>query len=200
MIKFLLFLLISINVFGQIKYWPLYNHTENEREMVVIAERLSNEMAQAESFRKFMVDRKLIKTNGRTNSEVVQHLGSLNISVPVHMYSSWTSGTVGYRNPPRPDIYTNRKFHAGASACARASNLMHEWTHSGGYSHSYKGTYKRPYSVPYSINAAFRALCACNGIKDCLILDKPMVKKTKIICYRSWYTLWIKKKCYTKSL
>lgn len=150
---------------------PLRNHTAEEKEVVAVAEKLANSLLHSKCFADFMVNRKLIETNGKTPAEVVEHLKSLNLTVPVEMYSRWWSNVVGYRNPPKPDVFTNRKFHAGATACSRGSNLTHEWSHSAGYDHSFKSTPTRPFSVPYSINAAFTACCECSGksIKNCWI-------------------------------
>ena len=206
MIKIILFL-ISFNLNAQVKLAPLYNHTQEEKQFVEISESLINKLVQSKCFESFMVNRELIDTNGKTPKQVVDHLRSLNGSVPIHMYYS-RKNVVGYRNPSYPDVYTNRRFHAGSNACDRASNLGHEVVgHSlGEYDHSYKATYSRPRSVPYSINAAFKACCSCNGMKDCKIKDEspivlPDIKpepKYTLICKRKWYTLWIGKRCYKK--
>lgn len=220
MSKFLLCLLfLSSIVYGEVKFSPLHNYSKEEKEVAAIAERLSNEMLQSKSFENFMIERAtprpgkrylLHSTNGKTAKEVVDHLKALDLTVPVWMYWS-LKRVVGYRQPPKPDIHTNRRYHAGSTACARASNLLHEWTHSGGYGHSYRATYERPYSVPYSINAAFSELCSCNGIRDCKIKgvetevkpeENPAQTERKFItvCRRIWYTLWIKKSCYKKGI
>lgn len=201
MIKnFLLLLFLSSIAFGDVVYSPLYNHTKQEKEMVGIAQELSNDLLNSSCFEKFMLDRKLIQTNGLTRKQVVDDLKSKDLAVPVHMYHKMASKVVGYREPPLPDVYTNRKFHNGSTACARGSNLLHEWSHTAGYGHDFKATRRRPRSVPYSINAAFKVCCACDGIKDCEILDEPVKPKTKVFCRRTWYTLWIVRKCYTMTL
>lgn len=155
-----------------VRFFPLRNHTAEEKEVVVIAEKLANDLLQSQCFENFIVNRKLIDTEGKTPIEVVKDLKTKNLTVPVEMYSKWYSKVVGYRQPPKPDVFTNRKYHAGATACSRGSNLTHEWSHSAGYGHSYSDTPTRPFSVPYSINAAFTACCKCvnNSIKNCSIL------------------------------
>jgi hypothetical protein len=154
-----------------VHFSPLRYHTTEEKEVVAVAEKLSNDLLQSKCFENFMVTRGLIDTNGKTAIQVVEDLKTKNLTVPVEMYSAWWSNVVGYRQPPAPDVYTNRKFHAGATACSRGSNLLHEWSHSADYDHSYKATALRPRSVPYSINAAFDVCCSCvgNSIKNCSI-------------------------------
>lgn len=196
----LILLFLSLNIQAQVSFGPLYNHSEEESKIVKIAEELSNKILNSSCFNDFMVSRELRKTNGLTRSEVVLDLKSKNLSVPVTMYHRKLSGVAGYRKPPSDMVYTNRKYHSGASACSRGSNLLHEWSHVAGYDHSFKPHKLRPYSVPYSINKAFESCCACNGVEDCIILDKPDIKEEKTICFRPWYFLWFKKICYTKTL
>jgi hypothetical protein len=154
-----------------VQFYPVRNYTEEEKEVLRVSQKLANDLFQSQCFETFMVNRKLIDTNGKTPIEVVKNLKTKNLTVPVEMYSAWYSKVIGYRQPPKPDVYTNRKYHAGATACSRGSNLTHEWSHSAGYSHSYSSTPTRPFSVPYSINAAFTACCVCekNSIKKCSI-------------------------------
>lgn len=152
-------------------------------------------MLSSSCFSTFVKKReKLIETNNLDRDGVLESLSKSRLTVPLKMYYK-NNGVVGYRNPPSPQVNTNRKFHAGASACSRASNLTHEWSHSLGYGHSYNANYNRQFSVPYTINAGFLACCECNGIKDCKILDKPKEIKSKV-CYRNWKWLWLKKTCY----
>ncbi len=152
-----------------VRYIPYIGYTREEKEVLVIAEKLSNDLIQGECFRNFMVSRPLIDTENRIPYEVVEHLRTTNLMVPVVMYSNYFSNVVGYRQPPSPTIYTNRKYHAGSTACSRASNLTHEWSHVVGYGHSFDANSRRPFSVPYSINEAFRVCCTCTNIRECSI-------------------------------
>lgn len=151
-----------------IHFSPVRNYTFEETQVLIVAESLANQLVKSQCFENFMVKRNLIDTNGKTALEVVQSL-KIDLTIPVEMYYK-NNNVVGYRTPPAPDIYTNRKYHQGATACARASNLFHEWSHTVGYTHSYKATKTRPRSVPYSINAAVEVCCSCKGISDCKIL------------------------------
>ncbi len=151
---------------GEIKFDPAKNYTKSELEVLVISEALANGLVKSQCFSGLMESRRLIDTNGKTPKEVVDHIRTSKLTVPVTMYYS-NNNIVGYRAPPSLTVYTNRKFHAGATACSRASNLTHEWSHSLGYGHSFKATLSRPRSVPYSINAAFKECCSCVGIRDC---------------------------------
>lgn len=154
-----------------VHFEPVRNYTAEEKAVLVVAEKLANDLLQSSCFEKFMVNRALIETEGKSNIEVVNLLKNTNLTIPVEMYSKWWSNVIGYRQPPKPDIYTNRKYHAGSTACARSSNLTHEWSHTVGFSHSFESTPKRPFSVPYSINAAFSECCFCekNSITSCSI-------------------------------
>lgn len=195
--KFLVLLFIfSFNCFSAVKYYPIYNHTKEQKEILKIAENISNDILKSNCFENFMLNRDLIKTNKKTRKQVVEDLKSKDLSVPVHMYYKWTSKVVGYRQPPRPDIYTNAKFHNGSNACSRASNLLHEWSHVAGYGHSFKATKKRPFSVPYSINAAFKKCCKCTSIKNCEIIKNKKEEIFKTVCERKWYYLFLFKICY----
>lgn len=155
-----------------VHFSPIKNYTVEETEVLKVSEQLANDLFKSKCFENFMVNRKLIDTNGKTPLEVVNDLKSKDLTVPVVMYSAWYSKVIGYRQPPKPDVYTNRKYHAGATACSRGSNLTHEWSHTAGYGHSYAATPTRPFSVPYSINAAFTVCCKCqnDSIKKCSIL------------------------------
>lgn len=150
---------------------PVYNYTTEQKDVLVVSEKLVNDLIQSQCFEKFMVSRPLIGTNGKTPLQVVQDLKAQNLTVPVRMYYKRWSNVVGFRAPPDPTINTNWKYHAGATACSRGSNIAHEWSHVGGYEHSFKATPTRPFSVPYSINAAFEACCSCvgNSIKNCSV-------------------------------
>lgn len=142
-----------------IGFKPVSGHTVEEAAMVSKAQDAVNKAVASQCFEDFMVNRKLIQTNGLTPSQVVAQIRAASLTVPVVMYSKWMSRVVGYRVPPDPTVYTNRKFHAGATACSRGSNLLHEWSHVLGFEHDFNASINRPYSVPYSLNAAMEACC-----------------------------------------
>jgi hypothetical protein len=141
-----------------IRFKPIKGHTQKDLERVKSAEAKINAMVKSECFEKFLLARPMIQTEGRTNAEVIAHLRQANLEVPVVMYYK-NNRVVGYRQPPSPTIYTNRKFHAGTTPCNAGSNLFHEWSHSLVYGHSFKATRSRPYSVPYSLNAVVSKCC-----------------------------------------
>lgn len=159
----------TLPAFTGIKFAPVKNYTSEELEVLAIAESLANQLVKSACFANFMMNRGLIDTNGKQPIEVINHLANLTLNVPVTMYYKFNN-VVGYRNVGSPIVYTNRRFHAGATACSRASNLTHEWSHVAGYSHDYNATRSRPLSVPYSINAAMEKCCTCQGIKNCVVM------------------------------
>lgn len=134
--------------------------TDKEKTKLASAEVLVNKVFQSECFAKFFLARELEQKylKGQSNAAILKKLQSTVLAVPVHYYYSWR-GVVGYRQPPKPDIYFNRKFHNNFDACNTASNAAHEWSHSLGFEHDFNSTSTRPFSVPYSINAGFDKCC-----------------------------------------
>lgn len=156
-----------------IQFSPITNYGPRETENLKAAERLANVVVQSACFEKFMVSRKMIQMNGKTRQQVVDHLKSTKLTVPVTMYYS-SKNVIGYRSPPSPVVHTNRKYHgvnSGKSDRYRASNLTHEWSHVLGYKHDFHATASRPYSVPYSITAAFNACMTCKTLKQCELVQ-----------------------------
>lgn len=156
-----------------VKFAPIKGYTQTELEVLAVAEFLVNDSIRNACVLRFMeargIDRtgyKMISTNGLANADVLPSLYGKSFDVPLVMYYK-NNSTVGYRNVGSPTIYTNRKFHAGATACARASNLGHEVLHVAGFGHTSNATKIRPYSVPYSYNAAIAACCTCRGVLNC---------------------------------
>ncbi len=135
--------------------------TDKEKTKLASAEILVNKVFQSECFEKFFLARELEQKylNGKSNQEILNKLRTTVLAVPVHYYYSW-KGVVGYRQPPKPDIYFNRKFHNNFDTCNTASNAAHEWSHSLGFEHDFKATATRPFSVSYSINAGFDKCCS----------------------------------------
>ena len=151
------------------QFTPVKNYTAAELANLVLVDRLAYDTLQSECFKDFILKRKLIQTNGKTNAEVAEHLKTSRLTVPVVMYYT-SKGVIGYRSPPSPVVHTNRGFHGLKTEYTnrtRASNLTHERSHVLNYGHDYKRTSRRPYSVPYSINAAFDSCVVCKTLYDC---------------------------------
>mgnify|MGYP007083436608 CR=1 FL=1 len=150
----------------RIQFSPIINYGPKETENLKIAEKLANTVVQSTCFERFMLARKMNGMNGKTRQQVVDHLRSTKLTVPVKMYYT-SKNVIGYRQPPSPTVHTNRKYHgvnSGKSNRYRASNLTHEWSHVLGYKHAFRNPSQ--YSVPYSITAAFNA---CMNIKGELL-------------------------------
>lgn len=130
--------------------------TKEEEAKVAEAENIANQIVQSDCFKKFMLDWGLLWTNGKTPEEVVTHLQTSQLEVPVHYYRGRCS-VVGYRNPGKPDIYLNRCSHDKYDSLMTASNATHEWSHVLGYDHPKWSKRWRGRTVPYAINKAFES-------------------------------------------
>lgn len=130
------------------------NYTIKEQGNAREAEKKIVQVVSSECFGSFIKKSALTETNGKTNDQVLDSIRKANASLDLVMYSKWYSKVVGYTYGGTT-IYTNRKFHAGATSCNVASNIVHEVAHVIGYSH-YKAWGS---SVPYQINRAFEACC-----------------------------------------
>lgn len=109
------------------------------------------------------------------------------IDLNVTRYNKWWSKVKGYIIPMKKDIHVNGKFFDDNSVEDVASNLCHEWSHTLGLRHS--GPYIRE-SIPYLINEWFKMWAKANT---------PIprsIDSYKRVCKRTWYTLWLTKKCY----
>jgi len=120
---------------------------------------LMESVVKSQCFEDFMVARKMIKTDGLSNKEVVAKLRGTTVDIELIAYYKRFSYVAGYTEPGAKWIKINRKYHTGASLCSEASNLYHELSHKIGFGHTNKGTSIRKYSVPYSINDAFKVCC-----------------------------------------
>lgn len=140
--------------------------TSEEKAKVASDETRVNRVIRSECFEEFFKKRpKLLRTNGKTPKEVVQHIRESEIAVTLDYYWKPFSVTHGYRVPGKlPAIRLNRKFTNSPAwkqkPCeTRAALIGHETLHVLGYTHDYKATPERPFSVPYTLNAAFKACC-----------------------------------------
>jgi hypothetical protein len=149
---------------------PVKNyHTQVEGELIKAARIKAQEVLTGSCFKEFIGSRKMISTGGRSNQEVIDHILSSRVEIPVSMYFRCMSfgfrcpvptKAVAYREPPSSTINLNRAvFNKSLNVCGWASTMSHEASHILGYEHSFKWTPERDYSVPYSINAAFTACC-----------------------------------------
>lgn len=134
-----------------------YYTTPAERATILSAGALANAVIQSDCFAKWMVQRKLIQTNGLTNAGVVTLLRGLSAHMPVKMYYARFTSAEAYRQPPETTINLNRKFF-GADTPVEiwAATLGHEgFGHAlGNFDHDYKWSPSRSFSVPYSIGGA----------------------------------------------
>lgn len=129
-----------------------------EKVKILASVKKANEVVQGKCFGEFFLKWDPIHLDGRTPVEALAHIRGANLSVPVHYYYS-AKKVVGYRSPPAPDIYLNRKYHKYYGVCDTASSATHEWSHTLGYGHPYYATPTRGRTVPYTINHAFDACC-----------------------------------------
>lgn len=136
-----------------------------EIKKVADAQLKVNEIIQSKCFGDFMLKWGLIDRGGRTPMEVIEHLRKQNLNIPAHYYYS-RGKVVGYRNPPYPDIYMNRKFHDYYGVCDTASNMAHESSHVAGYDHPFNSTPTRGHTIPYAINNAFDECCVDGDVKS----------------------------------
>ena len=141
------------------------NCTAEETRKVNAGQFIANTILQSKCFRDFLLERKMIQTNSRTNAQVLSHLESMDAKVPVRMYyKEYPKGkaVVGFRQPPSLTIHLNRFiFTPKTNHCDWTSVLAHEaYGHSvGNYGHDFNRTDRRPYSVPYSLNRAVEKCC-----------------------------------------
>lgn len=154
-----------------VRFTPVaYYTTVQERAIIKKAGDLVNETMRSDCVQKFIRNRKMIDTEGRTSDQVMDHLLSLTSEVPVKMYyrcmRNWKcpfgTSAVAYRQPPQPDINLNQAVYwSGLPLCEWASVMAHEgYGHSAGeYGHDYEWSPSREFSVPYSLNHAFTACC-----------------------------------------
>jgi hypothetical protein len=150
------------------------DHTLSTRERVQLYsdERALNEIIQSPCFSDYFTKTrsKLLRTNGRTRNEVVEHIRASLPTVIVTYYSKPGSSAHGYRNPRSKTcgdacsrtVHLNRYYTDSPrwkEGCPRMGLKGHEMLHVLGYGHDYKRTADRPFSVPYSFNAMMNECC-----------------------------------------
>jgi uncharacterized protein YjaZ len=138
------------------------NHTSEEIKRNKTAVEKVHEVVKSDCFENVIMSRELIQTGGLSNKQVVEKIRNSSFDMSLEMYRRNFSRVNGYTYPNSKNVWLNRKYHSGASICAVASNLAHEYSHKIGFSHDYKPNKSRPYSTPYSINYAFEVCCGKN--------------------------------------
>lgn len=156
---------------GHVTFEPVeYYTTPAERIKVMHVEAFVNHTIHSQCFREFMIKQPLTWTNGRTPTQVADHLQGLSGVVPVKFYFARFSSAIAYRQPPSMEININRKYLGVTTPdCQLASTFAHESLgHSlGGYDHSFNWTREREDTVPYVMGGrkdqyggdAFEACC-----------------------------------------
>lgn len=135
------------------------NFSEKYKQEFLLAVEKANTTLKTKCFSDFMLNRKMIMTNGLTNQQVVDVLQSTYQEMGLVSYRKWGS-VRGYTTPTSEKIWVNAKFYIGSKSCDKASNLAHEISsHKNGFGHTFYANKQRPFSVPYSVNEAFKVCC-----------------------------------------
>lgn len=145
---------------GYLTFAPVdYYSTKAERVKIKAAEIKVNQVIQSSCFADFMLNRKLIQTDGRSRAQVVAHIQGMRDTVPVNMYYRRNTSAVAFRSPPEKDINLNRKyFSTDMDDCEWGATMAHETMHSiGEYDHDYNWSPSRSYSIPYSVGGSDQA-------------------------------------------
>lgn len=133
-----------------------YYTTPLERIKIAEAEGFVADMTASPCFRNFLVNRKLIQTDGRTPVQVADHIQTLGGVIPVEFYVG-KSSVVAYRNPPDTTIHINRAVYAGDfDSVELAGTFQHEGLGHvlGDYGHDFEWSPSRSFSVPYTMGGA----------------------------------------------
>jgi len=136
--------------------------TEQEVVFTMKAQFKMNEVVRSQCFSDYLLKRKMIQTQGRSNQEVIDHIRSLKGTIPVSFYSKRFTSEMAVRYPPALQININRRYFSPKSnLCEYAGTIAHESIgHSlGNYDHDFSYNKMREFSVPYSLNAAFWNCC-----------------------------------------
>jgi hypothetical protein len=157
------YLLFVASSFASITFTPAHNYaTSQEALKIQAASAKLKATIESECFGSFILSRPLIQTNGRTPTQVLEHIRSLAGTSEVRMYTRWHTSAIAYRNPPSKVINLNRKaFTLKKPDCEWAATEGHEavghaW---GEYGHDYRWNKNRDFSVPYSIGAGVLKCC-----------------------------------------
>jgi hypothetical protein len=144
--------------------------TKEEKALISSAQDKMNVVVQGDCFKNFISSRSMIQTNGKSSSQVADHLQSLDGVVKIKMYERCMTWSLAHCLKPTSAVaYTDGSgtslnrvyFSSSQPVCQWASTLGHEVLGHflGGYSHAFRWDKTRDFSVPYSINAAFSSCC-----------------------------------------
>lgn len=184
------------------------NFTEAEKIKFKQALYYAEEVMNSQEFKTRFLQMPLVQTNGKTNQQIYEELMSGadkfnqeadgDIDVYITMYYSFRN-TVGYTYPSTWYTWINRKFFSGFNYADVAGNVVHEYMHNMGYDHK-RATDK--WSVPYAVGYLVRDMIKeylekPQSSEDTNVPDHIKVETTnkKLVCYRSWKTLWLTKIC-----
>jgi hypothetical protein len=117
------------------------------------------------------------------------------IDLVVSRYKKMWSKVKGYIIPMKPTVHVNAKYFDNQTPEYTGINLSHEWTHTMGCRHS--GKFFRE-SLPYYVGAWFK-----DWIENIRDISTPqeieIIReiKTKEVCKRVWWKLWLGFECRT---
>ena len=123
------------------------------------------------------------------------------------------NSTVGYTYPSTVRTWINKKFFATYSYASIAGNAIHEAIHNKGFGHSSaKDHGSVPYFVGYLVRDLVKRLVRGENLTpiDGLYIPRigaqevqnttlPATPRQKVVCYRSWRTLWFKR-CHKRDV
>jgi len=181
--------------------------TEPEKAKFKKALNYAEEIINSSEFKMRFLQMPLVQANGKSNEQIYRELMSgadkfnkesdNDIDVHITMYYSFKR-TVGYTYPSTWFTWINRKFFSSFDYADVAGNVVHEYMHNMGYDHI-RATDK--WSVPYAVGYLVRDMIkefikekVSETEKEPDSIKFPTVNK-KLVCYRSWKTLWLTKIC-----
>ena len=94
---------------------------------------------------------------------------------------------LGYTQKNIKTVFVNSRLFIKLSIKKAGSFICHEWAHKLGFEHDFWKTSERPFSVCYRINSAYERAHE--------LIYGPEILPKRLVCSRSWRTLWITKKC-----
>lgn len=140
----------------------------------------------------------LTSTRGKSNKEIYEMImagaevlepeADGEIDVWVEAYEA-NNRVVGYTTPGVLTTWVNKKFFDKYNYAEVACNIFHEWLHKIGFDHT---SAKEITSVPYALGYLVEDLIL--ELKEGKIITP--ISAPKLICTRTWRTLWLQKKCY----